>query len=158
MKNSIAVPITLENENEKRHLLTIPYEGEKGDYLIESVKRSLKNMLRNNVKPQITYAGRKLGSSFQTKDHTIFEHKHDIIYHEKCPVENCVDDHIGETDHRVNEKIVDHTGRDANSHLLKQSIESGHKPLEAIGYKITGKGYCKNTTNRKLSEALFILR
>ena len=134
MKNSIAVPITLENENEKRHLLTIPYEGEKGDYLIESVKRSLKNMLRNNVKPQITYAGRKLGSSFQTKDH------------------------IGETDHRVNEKIVDNTGRDANSHLLKQSIESGHKPLEAIGYKITGKGYCKNTMNRKLSEALFILR
>ena len=31
MKNSIDVPITLDNENEKRHLLTIPYQGEKGD-------------------------------------------------------------------------------------------------------------------------------
>ena len=29
MKNSIAVPITLENENEKESLLTIQYQGEK---------------------------------------------------------------------------------------------------------------------------------
>ena len=36
--NSIAVPITLENESEKQHLLTIPYQGEKGDYLIKSMK------------------------------------------------------------------------------------------------------------------------
>ena len=34
MKNSTEVPITLENESEKRYLLTIPYQGEKGDYLI----------------------------------------------------------------------------------------------------------------------------
>ena len=45
---------------------------------------------------------------------------------------------------------------DTNSHLLKHSIESGHKPLEAIDYKIIGTGYRKNTIKRKLSEALFI--
>ena len=38
IKNSIAVSITLENENEKRHSLTIPYQDEKGDYLIKSMK------------------------------------------------------------------------------------------------------------------------
>ena len=32
--------------------------------------------------------------------------------------------------------ILDHTGRDTNSHLLKHSIESGRKPLEAVDYKI----------------------
>ena len=64
MKNSIAVPITLENENDKRHLLAIPYQGEKGDYFISSMKRNLKKVLPNNVKPQITYTGRKLGSLF----------------------------------------------------------------------------------------------
>ena len=64
MKNSIAVPITLENENDKPHLLTIPYQGEKGDYFISSMKRNLKKVLPNNVKPQITYTGRKLGSLF----------------------------------------------------------------------------------------------
>ena len=60
------------------------------------MKRNLKKILPNNVKPQITYTGRKLGSLFETKDLTISEHKHDAIYHGKCPVENCADDYIGE--------------------------------------------------------------
>ena len=60
MKKSIAVLITLENENKKRYLLAIPYQGEKGNYLITSMKRNLKKVLPNNMKPQITYRGRKL--------------------------------------------------------------------------------------------------
>ena len=51
---------------------------------------------------------------------------------------NCVDDYIGETARRVNKRIVDNAGRDSNSHLLKHSIESGHKTLEAVDYKIIG--------------------
>ena len=108
------------------------------------------------MKPQITYTGRKLGSLFETKDQTLSEHKHDAIYHGKCPAKNCVDDYIGETARRVNERTVDHTGRDANLHLLKYLIESGHKPLKAVDYKIIGTEYRKNTMKRKLSEALFI--
>ena len=156
MKNSIDVPITLENENEKRHLLTNPYQGEKGDYLIRSMKRNLKKTLPNNVKPQITHTGRKMRSFFQTKDQTIFKHKQEIIYHGKCPAENCVDDYIRKKALRVNERIIGHTSRDINSHLLKDSIKSGHKPLEAIDYKIIDTGYCNNTMKRKLSEALLI--
>ena len=56
------------------------------------MKRKLKKILPNNVKPKITYTRRKLGSLFQIKDQTIFEQKHDVIYHGKCPAENCVDD------------------------------------------------------------------
>ena len=41
-------------------------------------------------------------------------------------------------------------------HLLKHWIESGHKPLEAVNYKIISTGYRKNTMKRKLSEALLI--
>ena len=62
MKNSIDIPITLENENEKWHLLRIPYQGEKEGYLIKPVKRNLKKILTNSVKPQITYTGRKFRS------------------------------------------------------------------------------------------------
>ena len=51
---------------------------------------------------------------------------------------NCVDDYIGETALRINKRIVDHAGRDINSHLLKHSIESVHKTLEAVDYKIIG--------------------
>ena len=87
----------------------------------------MKKALPDDVKPEITYTGRKLGSLFQTKDQAIFEHKHDVFYHRKCPAENCVDDYIGETARRVNERIVDHTGRNNNSELLKHSIEGGHK-------------------------------
>ena len=76
------------------------------------------------MKPQITYTVRKLGSSFQIKDQIIFEHKHDVIYLGKCPRENWVDDWFGETARRINEKIVDYTVRNTNSHLLKYSIES----------------------------------
>ena len=76
------------------------------------------------MKPQITYTVRKLGSSFQIKNQIIFEHKHDLIYLGKCSRENCVDDWFGKTARRINEKIVDHTVRDTNSHLLKYSIES----------------------------------
>ena len=57
----------------------LQFQGKKGDYLIKFMKRNLKKMLPNNVKPQITYTGRKLGSLFQTKDQTIFEHKHNVI-------------------------------------------------------------------------------
>ena len=119
------------------------------------MKGNVKKILPNKVKPQITYTGRKLESLFQTKDQTIFEHKHDVIYYGKCPAENCVDDYIGETARTANEGIVDHAGRDTNSHLLKHGIYSGHKPLEAVDYKIIGTGYRNNTRKRKLSEALF---
>ena len=71
------------------------------------MKRNLKKILPSNVKLQITYTRRKLGSFFQTKDQTVFEH---IIYHGQCPAENCVDDYTGETARRVNERIVHHTG------------------------------------------------
>ena len=108
------------------------------------------------MKPQITYTWRRLGSLFQTKDQTIFEDKHDVIYYRKCPAENCVDDYIGETARRANERIVDHTGRDTYSHLLKHGIDSGQKPLEAVDYNIIGTEYCTNTMKRKLSAALFI--
>ena len=39
---------------------------------------------------------------------------------------------------------------------MKHSIESAHKPSEAVDYKIIVTGYRNNTMKRKLSEALFI--
>ena len=71
IENNIAVPIKLENKNVKPHLLPIPYQGEKGDYLIKSMKRSLIKILPNNVKPQIIYIATKLGTLFQIKDQSI---------------------------------------------------------------------------------------
>ena len=57
----------------------------------------------------------------------MFEHEHDVIYHGKWPGENCADDYIKETARRINERIVEHTGKQPNSQLMKDLIESGHK-------------------------------
>ena len=56
MKNSVSVSITLENENEKRHSLTIPYQDAKGDYLIKVYEKKLKKEI---TQPHITHTGRK---------------------------------------------------------------------------------------------------
>ena len=100
------------------------------------MKRNLKKVLLNNAKPQITYTERKLGSSSQIKEKTIYWHRHGVIYHGKRLAENCVDDYTGKAARRTKKRIVDHTGRDTNSHLLQHSLESGHKSLEVIDYEI----------------------
>ena len=52
---------------------------------------------------------------------------------------------MAETARRGNERVVDHTGRDTTSYLLKHSKESEHKSLGGVDYKRIGTGYCKNT-------------
>ena len=54
---TIEVP---ENENKtvpKKHMLLLPYEGDKGIGLTKSLKRNLNKYLPNNVKIQVTYTG-----------------------------------------------------------------------------------------------------
>ena len=100
-----------------------------GILFIKSTKKKLEKDITQWHETS-TYTGRKLGLSFQINNQVIFEHKHDIIYYGKCLAENCVDDYLGETACRINERIVDHTGRDTNFHPLKHSTENGHKSLE----------------------------
>ena len=64
-----------------------------------------------------------LSSCFNIKDKTKFPHKHDLVYHAKCAEESYNDDYIGKTAKRISEKVLDHSGRDKNSHILKHQIE-----------------------------------
>ena len=59
-----------------------------------------------------------------------FEHKHDLVYHGKCPDNNCNDVYVGETGRRILERILDHNGRDVKSHLLKQLIKKASVSLK----------------------------
>ena len=48
------------NENEiviKKHMLLLPYQGDKGIGLTKSFKRNLNKHLRNNFKTQVTFTG-----------------------------------------------------------------------------------------------------
>ena len=66
--------------------------------------------------------------------------------------------YLGETGRRTSERVLDHAGRDPNSHLFKNSVESGHPVLDMNNYKIIDKGYEKNATKQKIAEELLLIK
>ena len=55
-----------------------------------------------------------------------FEEQHHIVYYSFCSAENYNENYIGENARRLDERKKDHNGRDRNSHLLKNLVESRH--------------------------------
>ena len=100
------------------------------------------------------HSGTKLGSNFQIKDKTKFDHKHDLVYYVECP--ECQEDYIGEIGRRLHERICDHSGKDSKSHMLKHSLENNHKQVSFEDFHILRNGYTNSKIKRKISEALFI--
>ena len=145
-----------ENTSIKNHILVLPYQGEKGIHIINSMKRYVNKTLPKNVKVQIAFTGKRLSSCFKTKDRTKFEHQHDIIYQVKCSAENCSDDYIGESARRIIERVKDHGGRDTKSHVLKHSSEKEHVEVTQEDFKIIGSNFKNNRLKRKIAEALLI--
>ena len=109
---------------EKQPLLVLPYQGKKGDHILKSFKKGMRKILPNNVKPRIAFTGRKVGTSFQIKDKTEMEHNHDIVCHNKCPVEKCNKNYVCEPGTRISKRILDHAGTDSNSYVYKHCIET----------------------------------
>ena len=68
-----------ENTSIKNHILVLPYQGEKGIHIVNSIKSYVNKILPKNVKVQTAFTGKRLSSCFKTKDRTKFEHQHDII-------------------------------------------------------------------------------
>ena len=52
------------------------------------------------------YESRKFGSSFNKKDQTKPEHKHDLTYLVKCPENVCSETNLGEIARSLNEKVM----------------------------------------------------
>ena len=84
--------------------------------------------LPENIQARICYTGTKLGTKFN-KDPVKKSHQHDVVYYAACPEPGCVEDYTGETGRRLNERVIDHNGRDKKSHLYKHSQESNHLVL-----------------------------
>ena len=81
------------------------------------------------------------------------KHEHNLVYKVDCP--DCDVSYIGESGRRLEERIMDHAGRDKYSHVLKHSLVKGHKEISLDNVTIISKNY-KNYYNRKVSKALFI--
>ena len=134
--------------------ITLPHKGQQGEKVLKSFKTTLHRSLPNNIEAKVVYTGTKLGSNFQIKDKTKFDHKHDLVYYVKCP--ECQEDYIGEIGRRLHERICDHSGKDSKSHMLKHSLESKHKQVSFEDFRILRNGYTNSKIKRKISEALFI--
>ena len=141
---------------EKHPLLVISYQCKKGDHVLKSLKKGMRKMLPNNVKPRIAFTGRKVNRSFKIKDKTEMKHNHDIAYYNECPDEQCNENYIGETGRRISERIIDHAGRDSKSNIYKHCIETGHRSPDINDFKIIGTNFRKNVSKRKIAEALLI--
>ena len=96
---------------EKSHLPLLPYQKQKGDFALNSMRKRLKTLSPNNINKQIALKGKKFNSCFKIKDTVNFEHRHNLAYHGKCPASNCNNDYVGETDPRISERIMNHNDR-----------------------------------------------
>ena len=45
---------------EKSHLLLLPYQGQEGDFVLKSMRKRLKTFLPNNFNTQIAFKSKKL--------------------------------------------------------------------------------------------------
>ena len=79
-----------------------------------------------------------------------------MVYHVKCAEESCNDDYVGEMARGISERVLNHSGRDKNSHILKHQIEKEPPCPQYENFKIIRSGFRNNTKKRKLSEALCI--
>ena len=52
----------------KLHLLVLSYQGQKGDFIIEVMKKRLRTLLPDNVKTKVAFQGKNLRSCFNIKD------------------------------------------------------------------------------------------
>ena len=95
--------------------------------------------LTENVQTRMCYTGTKLGTEFNNiKDPVKKLHQHDVGYYAVCPEPGCIEDNTGETDRRLNERVIDHSGRDKKSHLYKHLQKSKHPWVAMSVFKIIG--------------------
>ena len=137
-------------------MLVLPYIGEKGEKLIKSLNKHVKKVLPENHLSQHAYSSKKLGSFFNIKDQTKLQHNNDLTYLVKCPEKTCWENYLGETARRINERVLEHVGKDKKSHMLQHTLQSGHPSISLNEFKILEKGFNGNRVKRKISEALLI--
>ena len=74
----------------------------------------MEKTLPENVKIIITYQSKKLSLKFPTKDKAEFQHQNNLVYYSQCPNDQCRKDYVGESDRRIEQRIIDHNKHNKN--------------------------------------------
>ena len=87
--------------------------------MLKFIQNNLKWLLSENVATRFAYTGTKISSKVtRTKDETLKERQHDIVYYSECPGNN-----YNETGRRLVERVIDPNERDTKSHIYKHAVE-----------------------------------
>ena len=113
----------------------LPFNGKQGNKRLSKMKKQLNKSLPTELKTTVTNQSKKLGTKFHLKDKTRFIHQNNLVYYSKCPNKTYNEDCVGETDRRIEERIMDHNKRDKNFHLLKHSREKNHQHVWENDFK-----------------------
>ena len=86
---------------------------------------------------------KKLGSFFNIKDQTKLELEHinDLTYLLKCFEDTCSENYLGKTATKINERVLEHAGKDKKSHMLRNTSQSGHPSVLSNEFEVLGKGF-----------------
>ena len=153
MQENDSSVINTESGN-KHHLLQSPYQGEQGSRLVKSLKRSITKLLPKTTQLELGFSASKVRTHFQIKDKIIFEHNYDVVFLGTCPENNCSDNYVGKSARHISERIIDHNGRDQNSHFFKHSCCKNHPNTSKTDFQIISSGFKNNYYRRKVAEAL----
>ena len=136
---------------ESKPLIIIPYKGKEGDKIMAQFRNAVAKALPPNIKPQIAYQGKKIGSFFKVKDSIPVEHQSNCVYAYKP---NGATKYVGETKVRFETRQYEHENTDKKSAIYRFKHQNGVE-ITAGDYEILDKGY-PNTVKRKLAEAMYI--
>ena len=133
-----------DESGDKKRRLVLPYIGDRGNHVLRSMEKYVRELPPKKSTLQIMYTGKKLSSQFNIKDKTNFKHQHDLIYHVNCSLPTCEDNYIGETARGIHEHVENHNGRDHKLHMLKHSIEKHHDNATQENFKIIARNFKNN--------------
>ena len=124
--------------------------------MIKSLNKHVKTVLPENHLSRHAYVSKKLGSFFNIKDQKKLKHNNDLTYLVKYPEKTCSENYLGKTARSINERVLEHAGKDKKSHMVQHNLQSGHPSVSLNEFEILGKGFNNNRMKRKISEALLV--
>ena len=119
--------------------------------------QNLKRLLPENVTTKSAYTSTKVSSKFRhTKDRTLKENQHSMVYYTECPEKNCSENYTAEKGRRLTEHIIDLNGRDSKWYIFQHAVEKDNRQPTIDEFEIIGRGYKNVTFKRKITESLLI--
>ena len=105
---------------------------------------------------RVGFTGSKFTMCSQIKEKAIFGHNSWLFYLGICPENNCSDNYLNDSAGRISERIIDHSGRDQNSHLFRNSWIKNHPNTSKTNFKINNSQF-RNSHCRLALLALLVL-